>query len=150
MKNLFDPSAVIEIKTRLGALRPDSQRQWGLMGPAQAMAHCSGGLEIAVGELNPPRVMIGRLIGRIIKPLALGDDKPLRRNSPTAKVLIVNDQRDLDTERARLASLIDRFTAGGALACTKHPHAFFGPLTPDEWAVLNYKHLDHHLRQFGV
>jgi hypothetical protein len=150
MKNLFDLSSVSEIKTRLGALRPDSQRQWGLMGPAQAMAHCSVGIEIAVGELNPPRVLIGRLIGRIIKPLALGDDKPLRKNSPTAKVLIVNDQRDLDIERARLTSLIDRFTTGGATACTKHPHAFFGPLTPDEWAVLNYKHLDHHLRQFGA
>jgi hypothetical protein len=51
---------------------------------------------------------------------------------------------------SRRASLIDRFVSGGPSACTNHPHPFFGPLTPAEWAILMYKHLDHHLRQFGV
>jgi LPS sulfotransferase NodH len=46
--------------------------------------------------------------------------------------------------------LIDRFASGGPAGCAQHPHSFFGPLTPAEWAELNYKHLDHHLRQFGV
>jgi hypothetical protein len=46
--------------------------------------------------------------------------------------------------------LIDRFAAAGPQGCTTHPHAFFGSLTPDEWAILMYKHLDHHLRQFGA
>jgi Protein of unknown function (DUF1569) len=45
--------------------------------------------------------------------------------------------------------LIDRLAAGPE-ACTKHPHSFFGPLTPVEWAALTYRHLDHHLRQFQV
>jgi hypothetical protein len=149
MKNLFDPFAVAEIKTRLGALRPESQRQWGSMALAQAIAHCSGGLEFALGDQNPPRVFIGRLVGWAIKPLALGNDQPLRKNSPTAKALIIQDQRDFQVERARLLSMIDRFVHGGHAACTRHPHAFFGPLTPDEWAILMYKHLDHHMRQFG-
>ena len=39
---------------------------------------------------------------------------------------------------------------GGPGVCTNHPHSFFGRLVPEEWAVLMYKHLDHHLRQFGV
>jgi len=34
--------------------------------------------------------------------------------------------------------------------CVAHPHSFFGRMTPDEWAVLMYKHVDHHLRQFGA
>jgi hypothetical protein len=80
----------------------------------------------------------------------MGNDEPMRRNSPTAKILIVQDERDLETERTRLCGLIDRFASAGPAGCTKHPHAFFGPLTPDEWAILMYKHLDHHLRQFGV
>jgi transposase InsO family protein len=46
--------------------------------------------------------------------------------------------------------VIDRFVAAGPKSCTTHPHSFFGPLTPEEWAILMYKHLDHHLRQFGV
>jgi Protein of unknown function (DUF1569) len=44
----------------------------------------------------------------------------------------------------------DRFAKGGAEGCTKHPHNFFGKLTPLEWATGMYKHLDHHLRQFGA
>jgi hypothetical protein len=90
------------------------------------------------------------MIGRVVKPMALGNDEPLRRNSPTVEGLVVKDERDLDIERERLCGLIDRFVAAGPKGCTKHPHSFFGRLTPEEWATLMYKHLDHHLRQFGV
>jgi Protein of unknown function (DUF1569) len=95
-------------------------------------------------------VFIGRIIGPMVKSKVMGNDEPLRRNSPTAKVPVVQDERDLETERTRLVGLIDRFAAAGPAGCTAHPHAFFGQLTPDEWAILMYKHLDHHLRQFGV
>ena len=66
------------------------------------------------------------------------------------KELVVEDEPDLETERARLCGLVERFAAASPAGCTTHPHAFFGRLTPVEWAVLMYKHLDHHLRQFGV
>ena len=150
MKNLFEAGRVEEVKQRIAKIKPDSPRQWGKMKPAQALEHCSRGVETALGDTMPPRVLIGRLLGWIVKPRLMGNDEPLRRNSPTAKSLVVQDERDLETERARLVGLIDRFAAGGPAGCTKHPHAFFGPLTPDEWAILMYKHLDHHLRQFGV
>jgi hypothetical protein len=150
MKNLFEPSAVDEVKTRLRNLKPDSQRQWGKMTPAQAVEHCARGFEWAVGDVRPPRAPIGMLLGWIVKPLALGDDKPLRRNSPTDKTLIVQDECDLAAERERIYALIDRFAKGGPQSCTTHPHVFFGRLTPNEWAALMYKHLDHHLRQFGA
>lgn len=150
MKNLFEPASVAELKERIGRLTPDSTRQWGKMNAAQAMAHCSTSMEMAVGDCNPPRVLIGRVIGRMVKPLAIGNDKPMKKNSPTAPVLVVKDDRDLNTERTRLLRLIDRFAAGGPSRCTTNPHTFFGPLTPDEWAVLMYKHVDHHLRQFGT
>ncbi len=74
----------------------------------------------------------------------------MRRNSATEKSLIVSDERDFAAERQRLCESIDRFAAAGPAGCTKHPHFFFGPLTPEEWAALMYQHLDHHLRQFGV
>jgi hypothetical protein len=150
MKNLFEPETVHEVKTRCAALRADSERQWGKMNPAQAMAHCAAGLELATGDRKPPRVLIGRLLGGIIKSKALGNDTPMRRNSPTHKELIMLDERDLDKERKQLLSMIDRFAAAGPAGCTSHPHSFFGRLTPGEWAELMYKHLDHHLRQFGA
>jgi hypothetical protein len=150
VKNLFEAARVAEVKERTARLRLDSERQWGKMNPAQMLAHCSLGIEWAVGDRRPPRMLMGRIVGRLVKPLVLRDDEPMRRNSPTAKDLVVQDDRDLDTERKRLCGLIDRFAAAGPEGCTRHPHSFFGRLTPQEWATLMYKHLDHHLRQFSV
>ena len=150
MKNLFEAARVEEVKERMVHLRPDSERLWGRMNAAQAVAHCSAGLELALGDRTPPRLLLGRIIGLMVKPMALGNDEPMRRNSPTVKGLVVQDERDLGIERERLCGLIDRFTAAGPGGCTTHPHSFFGRLTSEEWATLMYKHLDHHLRQFGV
>lgn len=150
MKNLFEAASQAEVKARVQRLRPDSEREWGKMSVAQAVAHCAASMEMALGETRPPRVFIGRVLGWAIKPLALGNDAPMRRNSPTVPEIEMKDSRDLEVERPRLLALVDRFAAAGASGCTTHPHSFFGRLTPDEWAVLMYKHLDHHLRQFGV
>jgi hypothetical protein len=150
METLFETSRVEEVKQRLEHLQPDSQRVWGKMSPAQMLAHCAAGMEMAMGQIRPPRALVGRIIGPAIKRVALRDREPMRRNSPTSRELVMNGDRDFAREQGRLDELIDRFSAAGPAACTSHPHAFFGPLTPDEWAILMYKHLDHHLRQFGV
>ncbi len=150
MRNIFDPSASQEIKDRLSRLQPDSERQWGKMNPAQAVAHCCKGMEQALGDVLPPRLLIGRLIGGFIKSKALGNDAPIRRNSPTVPGFEVLDPRDLAAERQRLNGLIDRVIEGGPAACTTHPHSFFGRMTPEQWGILIYKHLDHHLRQFNA
>jgi len=151
MKNLFDPAVANQIKTRLGNLQPQTERRWGKMTAPQMLAHCSLSMQWAVGEVVPEKGPLPiRLIGRLVKPMVFRNEDPLRKNSPTAKSLIVVDDRDFDKERARLSGLIDKFLAGGAAGCTRNPHSFFGKMTPDEWAVLTYKHLDHHLRQFGV
>jgi hypothetical protein len=150
MKNLFEAARVEEVKERMAQLRLDSDPLWGRMNAPQALAHCSAAVEWAVGDRIPPRMFLGRMIGRIVKPMVFRNDEPMRRNSPTAKDLVVHDMRDLGTERERLRGLIDRFAAAGPNGCTTHPHSFFGRLTPEEWATLMYKHLDHHLRQFGV
>jgi len=150
MKTLFEPAVAEEVKARLDKVRPDSPRQWGKMSAPQAIAHCVRSMQMATGDLLLPRVFIGRIFGPLIKPLALGNDRPMERNSPTAPALVVADEPDLDAERDRLRALIDRFVAGGPAQCTTHPHAFFGRLRPEQWADLMYKHLDHHLRQFGA
>ena len=150
MKSLFEAARVEEIKKRMAQLRPDSERQWGKMNPAQALAHCSAAIGMAVGETRPPRILIGRLLGRLAKKSVIVNGTPMRRNSMTDKSVLVTDERDFEVERQRLRESIDRFAAGGPGICTKHPHFFFGPLAPVEWAALMYQHLDHHLRQFGV
>ena len=150
MKNLYEAGTVEKVKGRISQLRPDSERQWGKMSPAQAVAHCSVAMEWAVGDIRPPRMFLGRILGPMVKSKVLRDEKPMGRNAPTAKSLVVADERDLGAEQRRLCALIDRFASAGPQGCTTHPHSFFGRLTPEEWATLMYKHLDHHLRQFGV
>jgi hypothetical protein len=150
MKNLFETSAVDEVKGRMAQLRPDSAAQWGRMNAAQAVEHCSRGMELALGDRRPPRLLIGRILGLVVKPMAFREGEPMRKNSPTVPGLAAEDERDLEAERQRLCGLIDRFAAAGPAGCTMHPHSFFGRLTPQEWSAWMYKHLDHHLRQFGA
>jgi hypothetical protein len=55
VKNLFDPDLAEEVNQRLMSIQPDSARQWGSMEPAQAFSHCTRGLQMAMGIINPRR-----------------------------------------------------------------------------------------------
>jgi hypothetical protein len=151
VKNLFDEQVANQIRVRLGRLEPQSERRWGKMTAAQMLAHCSASMQWAVGEVLPEKgALPARIVGRLIKPMVFRSERPIRKNAPTAKSLVVADDRDFGKEREQLSGLIDKFATGGPARCTKNAHSFFGKMTPEEWAILMYKHLDHHLRQFGV
>jgi len=149
MKSLFQREAVDEVITRIDTLQPMTQRQWGKMDVAQMMGHCSAALDMASGRLILPRLLIGRLIGRFVKPI-YSNDKPFSQNNPTDPKLVVSDRREFLLEREQLKVKILQFHEGGEAKCTRYPHPFFGELTPREWGIGMYKHLDHHLRQFGA
>jgi len=149
MRNLFEREVVDEVISRIDKLQPTSQRQWGKMDVAQMMAHCSAAMDMASGRLNLPRVFIGRLLGPFVKPI-LTNEKPFSRNSPTDKKLVIADQRDFPREQEQLKQKVRQFHEGGEAKCTRQPHPFFGSLTAQEWSRGMYKHLDHHLRQFGA
>jgi hypothetical protein len=95
MKNLFEAGTAKEIKERIAKLGPGCARKWGKMTAPQAMAHCSVGMEWAVGDRVEPRMLLGRILGPIAKSQVLKDEKPMGRNAPTAKSLVVKDERDL-------------------------------------------------------
>ncbi|WP_207531902.1 DUF1569 domain-containing protein [Desertivirga arenae] len=149
MKSLFSPSESQHIISRLNKLTADSKPLWGKMNVAQMLAHCQWPLRIALGEQSVKRVLVGILFGgfarkQLVKP------EPFRKSLPTAKEFVVTDQRDFVKEKLQLAALIEKFTKGGPEGLTEDPHPFFGRMTEQEWDVLQWKHLDHHLRQFGV
>ena len=58
MKNLFDATVVNEVKTRLGQLGPQSERQWGKMTLPQMLAHCSASMQWAVGDVVPEKAAL--------------------------------------------------------------------------------------------
>ncbi|HEY8459994.1 MAG TPA: DUF1569 domain-containing protein [Blastocatellia bacterium] len=148
-KNLFQRETLDEAISRLDMLQPTSARLWGKMDAAQMMAHCSLALDMAAGRLNLPRMFIGRLLGPFFKRMCV-NDKPFEKNRPTDARLVVTDQRDFLREQELLKRKLREFHEGGEAKCTRHPHPFVGSLTPYAWSRVMYKHLDHHLRQFGV
>lgn len=134
---------------RIERLRPDTRPQWGRMDAAQMFAHCQMPLRVAMGEHELGPSLIGKLFGRLIKKkvLAPGDYK---RNGPTHPDFVIRDARDFEREKVELLRLVRAFAQGGASVLITGPHPFFGPMTTQEWETLMWKHLDHHLRQFGV
>jgi hypothetical protein len=149
MQNLFQPEAVTEVVSRIDKLQPTTEHEWGKMDVAQMMAHCSTAFDLASGRVVLPQLFIGKILGPFVRPI-FTNDKPFSRNSPTDKKLVIADKRDFAREQEQLKGRIQQFHEGGEAKCTRHPHPFFGALTPQQWATGMYKHLDHHLRQFGV
>jgi hypothetical protein len=149
MYTLFNQSDVSAIVERIEKLSPTSQRQWGKMKVAQMLAHCNVSLETAMGMNFMKRLFIGRIIGPLLKPTVLGK-KPFGKNSPTDKSYIFTGEHDFEKEKSKTTASVNKFFEGGPSGCTIHPHPFFGKLTPEQWGVFQWKHLDHHLRQFGV
>lgn len=148
MSSLFVPADRESLALRLATLEPDSPRRWGKMDSAQMLLHCALTLEAATGVRPMQQSFLGRVLGPVIRPLALGK-RPFGRNSPTNPAFVVTGPREFEAARIHLATLLDRFVQRGPDAAAKATHAFFGRLSGDEWGRLMHKHLDHHLRQFG-
>src|ERR1700686_4815580 len=110
MKNLFDATVANQVKTRLGKLRLQGERHWGKMTGGQMLAHCSVSMQWALGEVVPEKgALPARLMGRLVKPMVFRNEDPLRKNSPTARSLIVADERGLGKERARFWGFFYKF-----------------------------------------
>ena len=150
MKNFFETSDRRELLDRLDGLRPDAAHLWGKMEVAQMCAHCAIALEVAAGDVPKTQAFIGKVLAPFVKRKFLHGTEPLSKNSPTDPTFVVSDSRDFAREKARLVEIAKRVGEAGATAADGRMHSFFGRLSGDEWGVLMYKHLDHHLRQFGA
>jgi len=146
---IFDPADRAAILNRIGALQPSSMRQWGKMNPAQMLGHLCVSVEMVLSDASTKQKLIGKILAPFIRGSVLGD-KPFGRNAPTDPSFVIADERDLDKERERLKGLIARVVDQGIDKAGTRVHIFFGKLTGPQWGVLIYKHMDHHLRQFGV
>ncbi len=150
MKNFFESSDRNSLLVRLEKLQGSAVRQWGKMDVAQMCAHCAAATEVAAGDVTKRQAWIGKVLAPFVRGAVLRSDRPLSKNSPTDPTFVVSDARDFEKEKARLVGIVNRFGQAGAAAAEGRIHSFFGRLSGDEWGVLMYKHLDHHLRQFGA
>jgi hypothetical protein len=154
LKNVFDRSVTDELIARIQRLTPTTRPQWGKMDVAQMLAHCSRPYDSifdpAYLVAHPkPNAVVRFLLKTFLKQIVVGE-KAYARNSRTASEFIVADKRNLDTERAKLIGYLNKVQSlGSGHFAGKESHAM-GPLSSAEWSNLFYKHLDHHLTQFGV
>lgn len=137
------------MEARIKALRADAPPKWGKMNAPQMLWHAQQPLRVAIGQLRLKHSLIGKLFGKMAKNKLLAD-KPWGQGMPTAPEFKSAKTLDFESERRALLDLVRRFGEGGPSSLTPAPHPFFGPLTPEEWSALQWRHLDHHLKQFGV
>jgi hypothetical protein len=149
MQNIFTQKDNQEILERIEKLNNNTKRLWGKMTVSQMLEHCQKPLEVAIGSLELKRTFIGFLFGKLAKKVFLGD-KPLSKNMPTVKDFIIINDADFENQKAILVSRIVDFGKKGPTIIGIKTHPFFGKMTNDEWGILTYRHLDHHLKQFGV
>lgn len=150
MKSIFDNDTYAEVLKRISDLDPGGgSRQWGKMDVAQMLCHCKFPLEVALGKmkLKKPNYAM-RLLLRTFKK-ALYNDIPWKQSLQTPNQFRVTDSKEFENEKTKLIALINEFHD------EKHrkswdPHPAFGTFTLHQWGQMQYKHLDHHLRQFGV
>ena len=154
MKSVFDRNVTDELIARIERLSSATRPQWGTMDAAQMLAHCCKPYETifdpAYALAHPkPNAFVRFLLATFLKPIVVGE-KPYKRNARTAPEFIVADRRDLETERRRLVGYIRQVQSLGAAHFDGKEAHSFGAMTRTEWNNLFYKHLDHHLVQFGV
>ena len=149
VKSLFDKTVYDELMERINNLSTDSPRQWGRMSAAQMLAHCKAAFKVPLSEQPVPRMFLGRLLGWMVKSKLYGP-KPYARNLPTSPDFIIKDQRDFDDEKGGLVNMVTAFHQKGPDRVGNYPHPFFGTFSKEQWGKSMWKHLDHHLRQFGV
>ncbi len=148
MKSIFESEGKSEIELRLNKLTNQTQAQWGKMNVAQMLAHCALSFQVPVGDLKIKPNPVIRFIGRFFKSLAT-NDKPFKKNSPTAGEFLITDPRIFDQEKQNFIMSFNKVSVGEtSVRCFEH--AFFGTMTAAEWGKLMYKHTDHHFKQFGV
>jgi hypothetical protein len=147
MKTAWNAADRASLQARLARLRPEDAPRWGRMSAPQMVAHLADSLHMALGDLPvvPKRTPIRftPLKQLIIYVL------PFPKGVPTAPELISREPAAWGADMAAIHTLLDRFAARDPRApWPRHPA--FGRLSGATWGRLVYRHMDHHLTQFGV
>ena len=138
-----------QIIGRIENLSASSQPLWGKMNVAQMLAHVQAPLEVSMGNMQLKPIFFMTLLGGMIRK-GLLSDKPVKQNNPTAPQLRITDARDFVQEKEKLLRILDNYIERSKAGSLEERHPYFGKLNTDEWGRMQGKHLDHHLKQFGV
>jgi len=147
MRTIFNEVVYKDIIHRINNLNEDTKPQWGKMTVGQMVWHCQAPLNIIL-QKNDYGMKPNWLIILFFKK-SLYSDRPYKKNGMTAKAFKTEENKDFRGERDQLITLLNELHEQRGKTDWA-PHPSFGNFTKDQWGKMQYKHLDHHLRQFGV
>jgi hypothetical protein len=147
MKSLFEQDTYMDTLKRIDSLEPTSAGKWGKMTVGQMVWHCQIPLKVAIE--NKPTTKKGNVLVKLFFKKSMFSDKPWRKNLPTSSFAKATESKDFEQERAILREMVVQFHL---LKDRKvwNSHPLFGAFTAEQWGMMQFKHLDHHLVQFGV
>ena len=146
---LHSPDVYQECLNRIEKITPETRPQWGSMTAAQMYAHCAEIQEVMNGKELRNTPFIARLFKSMIRNMVV-NEKPYPKNSRTHPQYRQTVDREFDAERKRLLLALDRFVHEDKKQAEERVHPLFGTMNSEEKGWSAYKHLDHHLTQFGV
>jgi hypothetical protein len=150
MKNIFNPNDSAEVINRITKLTPDTKPQWGTMSADKMLAHCNVTYELVYDTKHPkPGAFKKFLLKSFVKKLVV-NEVPYKKNERTAPEFVITDAKVFETEKKRLIDHITKTQQLGEKHFEGKESHSFGALSKGEWNNMFYKHLDHHLTQFGV
>ncbi len=146
MQTVLDTDYYSSLVARFRKLTPDLERVWGTMTAGQMVCHLGDQLKVTLGEAEGTdrSNALSRTLGKwfvLYVPIPAPKGK-----IQTVPEMLTSKPTKWSDDTAVVESLLSRF-AGGAKC---YPHPVFGRLSRKQWGVLIAKHIDHHLRQFGV
>lgn len=147
-KTLWNDAARDALIRRVEKLTPETQPQWGRMNAGEMLAHVLLGMRLAGGEFET-RQRKGPFRYWPLKLLFVYW-LPFPRSAPAPREVVTRGKpHDWDANLAALREKLETFPR--TAPDTKWPlHPIFGKLSPRAWGALGWRHLDHHLRQFGL
>jgi hypothetical protein len=147
MPSIYNKTDNDAILARINQLTPGTKALWGKMTVDQMFKHTEAATSVAFSEKELKINFFMKLLGRMLKKKVFNNE--FQKNSPTAPEFIFTENYDFDTSKATLIEKFSRF-AEGEKSITLMNHPFWGKMTHEDWDKLMWKHMDHHLRQFGV
>ena len=131
---------------RLQRVRPDAKPAWGTLDAPRMICHLADSLRVALGDVSakPVHTFATRTLLKYVV-VHTGLAVP-RGKIQTAPEMLASRPATWEADISACVALAERVGKGSARAV----HPMFGPLSPQEWGRLCWKHANHHLVQFGV
>ena len=153
MNTIAHPEPRAQLLRRLEGLTPTTQRRWGTLSAAEMLCHLGDTCESVLGLRVAPGPPSSGKPRPVLKWLILYSPLPWPKGARTRPG--VDPHRDgtkpgeFGRDRARVISGLEQLATAPADRLAAN-HFMVGPMTRDDWHRWAYKHVDHHLRQFGL